>query len=34
MNNRSARAARYVTGVVLPVDGGTSASTGQARPGD
>jgi meso-butanediol dehydrogenase / (S,S)-butanediol dehydrogenase / diacetyl reductase len=24
-------AARYVTGVVLPVDGGTSASTGQAR---
>ncbi|WP_018334762.1 SDR family NAD(P)-dependent oxidoreductase [Actinomycetospora chiangmaiensis] len=25
-------AARYVTGVVLPVDGGTSASTGQGRP--
>lgn len=25
-------AARYVNGVVLPVDGGTSASTGQARP--
>ena len=25
-------AARYVTGVVLPVDGGTSASNGQARP--
>lgn len=25
-------AARYVTGVVLPVDGGTSASTGQAHP--
>ena len=25
-------AARYVTGVVLPVDGGTMASTGQARP--
>jgi meso-butanediol dehydrogenase/(S,S)-butanediol dehydrogenase/diacetyl reductase len=25
-------AARYITGVVLPVDGGTSASTGQARP--
>jgi len=24
-------AARYVTGVVLPVDGGTSASTGQAH---
>jgi meso-butanediol dehydrogenase/(S,S)-butanediol dehydrogenase/diacetyl reductase len=22
-------AARYITGVVLPVDGGTSASTGQ-----
>jgi meso-butanediol dehydrogenase / (S,S)-butanediol dehydrogenase / diacetyl reductase len=26
-------AARYVTGVILPVDGGTSASTGQGRPG-
>jgi len=26
-------AARYITGAVLPVDGGTSASTGQARPG-
>ena len=25
-------AARYVNGVILPVDGGTSASTGQARP--
>lgn len=25
-------AARYVTGAVLPVDGGTSASTGQAAP--
>ncbi|WP_405577698.1 SDR family NAD(P)-dependent oxidoreductase [Streptomyces sp. NBC_01190] len=25
-------AARYVTGVILPVDGGTSASNGQARP--
>lgn len=25
-------AARYITGVVLPVDGGTMASTGQARP--
>ena len=25
-------AARYVNGVVLPVDGGTGASTGQARP--
>ena len=25
-------AAKYVNGVVLPVDGGTSASTGQARP--
>lgn len=25
-------AARYITGVVLPVDGGTGASTGQARP--
>lgn len=25
-------AARYITGVVLPVDGGTSASNGQARP--
>lgn len=25
-------AARYVNGVVLPVDGGTTASTGQARP--
>jgi meso-butanediol dehydrogenase/(S,S)-butanediol dehydrogenase/diacetyl reductase len=25
-------AARYVTGVVLPVDGGTSAATGQGRP--
>ncbi|WFE48797.1 SDR family oxidoreductase [Micromonospora sp. WMMD1155] len=24
--------ARYVNGVILPVDGGTSASTGQARP--
>ena len=23
--------ARYVTGVILPVDGGTSASTGQAH---
>jgi meso-butanediol dehydrogenase / (S,S)-butanediol dehydrogenase / diacetyl reductase len=26
-------AARYVTGTVLPVDGGTGASTGQGRPG-
>jgi meso-butanediol dehydrogenase / (S,S)-butanediol dehydrogenase / diacetyl reductase len=26
--------ARYITGAVLPVDGGTSASTGQARNGD
>lgn len=25
-------AARYITGVVLPVDGGTTASNGQARP--
>ncbi len=25
-------AARYVNGVILPVDGGTTASTGQARP--
>ena len=25
----ASEAARYVTGVVLPVDGGTSASTGQ-----
>ncbi len=25
-------AARDVTGTILPVDGGTSASTGQARP--
>lgn len=25
-------AARYITGVILPVDGGTMASTGQARP--
>jgi NAD(P)-dependent dehydrogenase (short-subunit alcohol dehydrogenase family) len=25
-------AARYVTGTILPVDGGTGASTGQARP--
>ncbi|MGT2426454.1 SDR family NAD(P)-dependent oxidoreductase [Amnibacterium kyonggiense] len=25
-------AARYVNGVILPVDGGTGASTGQARP--
>jgi meso-butanediol dehydrogenase / (S,S)-butanediol dehydrogenase / diacetyl reductase len=24
-------AARYITGVVLPVDGGTTASNGQAR---
>lgn len=24
-------AARYVTGVILPVDGGTSTSTGQAH---
>jgi meso-butanediol dehydrogenase/(S,S)-butanediol dehydrogenase/diacetyl reductase len=26
-------AARYITGVVLPVDGGTTASNGQARVG-
>jgi meso-butanediol dehydrogenase / (S,S)-butanediol dehydrogenase / diacetyl reductase len=25
-------AARYITGTILPVDGGTGASTGQARP--
>jgi meso-butanediol dehydrogenase/(S,S)-butanediol dehydrogenase/diacetyl reductase len=27
----ASEAARYVTGAIVPVDGGTSASTGQAH---